>query len=51
VGNNNFGHPSDAVLELFESKNVEVLRTDRCGAVVLKTRGKDIILNTEVKKP
>lgn len=50
VGNNNFGHPSDAVLDLFESKDIEVLRTDLCGAIVLKTRGKDIILNKEIKK-
>lgn len=50
VGSNNFGHPSDTVLDLFESKNIEVVRTDRCGAIVLKTRGEDIKLNTEIKK-
>jgi competence protein ComEC len=50
VGSNNFGHPSDEVLTLFESKNIEVVRTDQHGAIVLKTRGEDIKLNTEIKK-
>jgi len=41
VGKNNFGHPSEEVLQRMESKGIYVLRTDISGAVVLKLMGKD----------
>lgn len=44
VGRNNFGHPSSEVLELIKDKRINVLRTDRDGAVILKTFGDRIRL-------
>lgn len=40
VGRNNFGHPSNEVLELLEKEGVLVLRTDMDGAVIVKSKGK-----------
>jgi competence protein ComEC len=50
VGKNNFGHPSDTVLQLLESNGIMVFRTDYDGAVVLKTYGKDIKIKRTVKQ-
>ena len=42
VGRNNFGHPSDEVLELLEGEDIRVLRTDSDGAVIVKSRGEKV---------
>jgi len=48
VGRNNFGHPSDEVLDLLEEKDIECLRTDRSGAIILKSNGKRIKIKPTV---
>jgi len=48
VGKNNFGHPSEEVLQRMESKGIYVLRTDISGAVVLKTYGEKIRIRPTV---
>ncbi len=50
VGNNNFGHPSDIVLERLETDGIMMFRTDIDGAIVLKTYGKDIRIKRTVKR-
>lgn len=50
VGKNNFGHPSDIVLERLETNGIMMFRTDLDGAVVLKTYGKDIRIKRTVKR-
>lgn len=42
VGKNNFGHPSDEVLELLEKEGIHVLRTDKDGAVIVKSKGEKV---------
>ena len=42
TGKNNFGHPSEKVLRLLESKGIRYFRTDECGAVLLKSDGERI---------
>jgi competence protein ComEC len=39
VGRNNYGHPSDIVLQRLRSRGVELFRTDRAGTVTVRTRG------------
>ncbi len=46
VGNNNFGHPSKDIIDLFSSENIEIFRTDQDGAIILKTYGKNINIKT-----
>ena len=43
-----FDHPSPAVMARFEEQGIEVLRTDRCGAVMLHTDGTRVGLRTMV---
>jgi competence protein ComEC len=40
VGNNNFGHPAEAVLRRLESHNVRLFRTDQGGMVTVRTDGR-----------
>ncbi|TYQ18385.1 UNVERIFIED_CONTAM: competence protein ComEC [Acetivibrio alkalicellulosi] len=49
VGRNNFGHPSDEVIELLENSNIHVFRTDRDGAIILNTYGEKIRLKKIAK--
>lgn len=49
VGRNNFGHPSEKVLNLLKESNVECFRTDECGAVVLKSDGSSIKIRRTVR--
>lgn len=42
VGKNNFGHPSSAVLERLSSDGVRLFITERDGAVILKSDGRNI---------
>ncbi len=49
VGSNNFGHPANAILGLLKKNNIECLRTDQCGAVILKSNGKRIKIKRTVQ--
>jgi competence protein ComEC len=40
--NNRFGHPSPAVLRRLEMRGVRLLRTDRGGAIVLESDGREV---------
>ena len=42
VGENNFGHPSPDTLEKLDAAGARILRTDRCGAILMKLRPDDI---------
>jgi competence protein ComEC len=44
VGRNSFGHPSPEVLTGLAGLGIQVLRTDRSGAVIIKSDGRDWIL-------
>lgn len=48
TGKNNFGHPSPRVLELLSQNDVEYFRTDECGAVILKSDGRKIMIKRTV---
>jgi competence protein ComEC len=48
TGKNNFGHPSPKVLELLSRNGVEYFRTDECGAVLLESDGRKMILKRTV---
>ena len=39
VGRNIFGHPATSVIERYESLNMDVYRTDKDGAIIIKTDG------------
>lgn len=41
VGENNFGHPSPDTLEKLDAAGARILRTDRCGAILMKLRPDD----------
>lgn len=42
VGKNNFGHPSQVVLDRLVDNKVKLFRTDETGAVILTTNGKRV---------
>ncbi len=48
VGRNNFGHPSDEVLDILEERSVNCFRTDECGAVMLRSNGRTISVRRTV---
>ncbi len=48
VGKNNFGHPSEAVMQRIEEKGLPTFRTDESGAVVLTSNGKSIRIKRTV---
>jgi competence protein ComEC len=39
---NNFGHPDPQVMARYDSLGIQILRTDRDGAVVFETDGKTL---------
>ncbi len=45
AANNPFGHPNPSVLEALAQAQVEVLRTDQDGAVMVSTDGKDLMIS------
>lgn len=49
VGKNNFGHPSTEVIKRIDEMNVHSFRTDKHGAVLLKTDGKIISITTIIQ--
>jgi competence protein ComEC len=48
VGRNNFGHPSQNVLDLLDQMGISCFRTDECGAVILNSDGKTVRLKRTV---
>jgi len=42
VGRNNFGHPCESILNLLEDHRIRLFRTDKCGAVILSSNGRNI---------
>ncbi|MGB4616622.1 MAG: DNA internalization-related competence protein ComEC/Rec2 [Dethiobacteria bacterium] len=51
VGGNPFGHPAPATLETLEQAGVECWRTDRHGAVVVRTDGGSISIRPTERSP
>lgn len=49
VGKNSFGHPAPQVLERLEELNVNVYRTDYCGAVIIRSDGRKIQLRKMIQ--
>ena len=39
VGENNYGHPSNKVLNKLKGKNIEIFRTDKNGTIIIGTNG------------
>ena len=50
VGRNNFGHPSDKVLQRLKSDGVRICRTDNCGAVTVKTDGRGFRVSGMIRR-
>ncbi len=48
VGRNNFGHPSPVTEARLKENGIRAFRTDQCGAIVLKSNGKNIRLKRTV---
>ncbi|GBD87827.1 comEC family competence protein [bacterium BMS3Abin03] len=42
---NKFGHPDEKVLNRLNGKNIQILRTDLSGAILLETDGKNIFMD------
>lgn len=48
IGKNTFGHPSSEVLERLKQNNVQVFRTDECGAIIIKSNGEKINISKTI---
>ena len=46
TGKNNFGHPSDAVIQRLEKNGTSIFRTDKDGTIIIKTDGIDYAIKT-----
>lgn len=46
VGNNSYGHPTDATLQKLAERGIEILRTDELGTITFITNGKDIFVES-----
>ncbi len=46
VGKNNFGHPSQKVIERLEDRNIKIYRTDEDGTVIIRTNGQEYWIKT-----
>jgi competence protein ComEC len=46
---NRFGHPADAVIRRYEACGARILRTDRHGAIIMRTNGEWIRIQTTVE--
>jgi competence protein ComEC len=49
VGKNNYGHPDIEVLDKLKQRNIKYLRTDKNGAVTIRTNGNNINFETFIK--
>jgi len=49
VGKNNYGHPSESVLESVDKYNIKLFRTDLNGAVILKSDGDKLWIKGTVR--
>jgi len=50
VGKNNFGHPSQFVVDRLEERGILLLRTDERGAVIATSYGEELKLRTMLQK-
>lgn len=48
--NNSFGHPHAVVLDMLDRKGIDVLRTDRDGAIIMKTDGHKLKVECTLKR-
>ena len=46
VGKNNYGHPSQKVIERLEDRNIKIYRTDENGTVIIRTNGQEYWIKT-----
>jgi len=46
VGKNNFGHPSQKVIERLEDRNIKIYRTDEDGTIIIRTNGQEYWIRT-----
>jgi competence protein ComEC len=46
VGKNNFGHPSQKVIERLEDRNIKIYRTDKDGTIIIRTNGREYWIKT-----
>ena len=46
TGKNNFGHPSEKIIERLKDKNIPVYRTDQNGTVIIRTNGQEYGVKT-----
>jgi len=46
VGKNNYGHPSQKVIERLEDRNIKIYRTDENGTVIIRTNGQEYWVKT-----
>jgi len=46
VGKNNFGHPSQKVVERLEDRNIKIYRTDEDGTIIIRTNGQEYWIKT-----
>ncbi|MFW5891515.1 MAG: ComEC/Rec2 family competence protein, partial [bacterium] len=49
VGKNNYGHPDMEVIDKLKQRNIKYLRTDKNGAVTIRTNGDKINFETFIK--
>jgi competence protein ComEC len=47
VGKNNFGHPSQLLIDEFDKRNIGVYRTDKNGDIVIVTSGNSYKIITQ----
>ncbi|MCJ7657273.1 MAG: DNA internalization-related competence protein ComEC/Rec2, partial [Candidatus Atribacteria bacterium] len=46
VGQNNFGHPSQKIIDRLEDKNIQIYRTDEDGTIIIGTSGQEYWIRT-----
>ncbi|ACB84756.1 DNA internalization-related competence protein ComEC/Rec2 [Natranaerobius thermophilus] len=49
VGNNSYGHPSLQLIEELESSGIRVFRTDKNGAVILNSNGRELQIKSYIE--
>jgi len=46
VGKNNFGHPSQKIIERLEDNDIQIYRTDEDGTIIIRTNGQEYWIRT-----